>query len=190
MHNQSVHDTACVLAAFEVIQATLNQAIAHFGEFNFCNIKYVYSNVGVFYRDRICSNYFLCVRGNKKFVLFSLMPCCHNTQHQILLNDTAADIQRALDKMEFNFTSHFVLLRRASRALGSTLTWGELPLAWPDLPPGLPPSQGSRECLEQEKAAAVSRKCCALLSLEAKVPLLHRCKLAWFFIRGKHKTII
>lgn len=62
---------------------------------------------------------------------------------------------------------------RASRAPGSTLTWGELPLAWQDLPPGHPPSQGSQECLQQEKAAAVSGECCALLSLKTKVPLLH-----------------
>lgn len=55
---------------------------------------------------------------------------------------------------------------RASRAPGSAFTWGELPLAWPDLPPGLPPSRGSQECLQQEKATAVSGKCCALLSLD------------------------
>lgn len=78
MHNQSVHDNACVLAAFEVIQATLNQTIPHFGEFDFCNIQYVYSNAGFFYRERICSNCILCVRGNKRFVLFSFVPCCHN----------------------------------------------------------------------------------------------------------------
>lgn len=65
------------------------------------------------------------------------------------------------------------MLIRASRAPSSALTWGELPLAWPDLPPGLPPSQGSRECLQQEKAG-VSGERCALLSLETKVPLLHR----------------
>lgn len=69
---------------------------------------------------------------------------------------------------------------KGSRAPDSALTWGELPLAWPDLPPGLPPSQGSQECLQQEKAAAVSGECCALLSLETKFPLLHRYETACF----------
>lgn len=37
MHNQSVCDNACVLEAFEVIRATLNQAIPHFREFDFAS---------------------------------------------------------------------------------------------------------------------------------------------------------
>lgn len=78
---------------------------------------------------------------------------------------------------------------RGSRAPDSALTWGELPLAWPDLPPGLPPSQGSQECLQQEKAAAVSGECCALLSLETKFPLLHRYETACFLFEENTREL-
>lgn len=71
---------------------------------------------------------------------------------------------------------------RTSRAPGSALTWGELPLAWPDLPPGHPPSQGSQECLQQEKEATVSGERCALLSLKTKVPLLHSYEALCFLL--------
>lgn len=78
---------------------------------------------------------------------------------------------------------------RASIAPGSALTWGELPLAWPDLPPGHPPSQGSQECLQQEKAAAVSGECCALLSLKKKVLLLHRYEAPCFLLEENTKGL-
>lgn len=149
-----------------------------------------YSNVVFVYREKICSNCFICVIGNKELALFCLEPHCQNTRHRILLNDTATDVQRAWEKMEFNFTSHFTLLMRASRTPGSALTWGELPLAWPDLPPGPPPSQGSQECLQQEKAAAVKwGVLCSPLTRDKGSP----ASQIWnslFLIRGKHKRVI
>jgi len=78
---------------------------------------------------------------------------------------------------------------RATGTPGSALTWGELPLAWPDLPPGPPPNQGSRECLQQEKAAAVSGECDALLSLETKIPLLQRYEAACFLLEENTREL-